>query len=110
MTPRAALLVINQSADADTDWMGDSKCSDKAIDPDIWFNNVPMARLICSLCPVQDFCLAHALERETEGEVLLGVWGGLSRIQRQRLRDSPGSLTMMRKVRRPRPQLTCTAC
>lgn len=102
MTPPKALLVLNRVYDESTDWMSESKCADKKIDPDIWFRDVPTARLICSLCPVQDLCLAHALEREAEGDVLLGVWGGLSRIQRARLRENPGSLTMMRKVRRRR--------
>ena len=101
MAPNRAFL-IRERSETEDDWMTESRCSDKEHDPDIWFNNVPMARMICSMCPVRDLCLAHAMEREQRGDALLGVWGGLSRIQRRRLRNNPTALGMMRKVRRPR--------
>lgn len=104
MVPIQALTTLD--ARTDDEWMSDSRCSDRRLDPDIWFNNVPLARMICSLCPVRDACLSHALERESRGDVLLGVWGGLSRIQRHRLWDRPTALPMMRKVRRVRPTLS----
>lgn len=39
------------------------------------------AREICSQCPVKDSCLAYALENKER----LGMWGGLTPIERRRI-------------------------
>ena len=81
-------------------WYLTSECADPQISPDIWFEDADVARRICGRCPVRDACLDYAMKTEEEsGDRLLGVWGGLSPIQRQRLRDNPSALSQMRRVR-----------
>ncbi|MFC4058242.1 WhiB family transcriptional regulator [Planomonospora corallina] len=45
-------------------------------DPDLWFaespEDVEFAKALCGGCPIQQACLARALEREEPW----GVWGG----------------------------------
>ena len=45
-------------------------------DPDLWFSDSPadldMAKALCAECPIQQACLAGALERAE----YTGVWGG----------------------------------
>lgn len=45
-------------------------------DPELWFaespNDVEFAKALCKDCPVQELCLAGALERREPW----GVWGG----------------------------------
>lgn len=43
---------------------------------------VELAKRVCRECPVSADCLAHALQAEER----LGVWGGLSEGERDRLR------------------------
>lgn len=62
-------------------------------DPDAWFGAVdPLetfhtatykeAKKLCGMCPVQDTCLAYAMEaNEPEG-----VWGGLTPDERKKMR------------------------
>jgi WhiB family redox-sensing transcriptional regulator len=87
------------------DWVTNGACVDHD-EPDLWFDDVDAARRICLSCPVIDSCLSYALTAEASGEVLRGVWGGLSRIQRQRLLAAPArdTLTTMRRVRKPEQQ------
>jgi len=39
------------------------------------------------------------MDIEGDGSILIGVWGGLSPIQRKRLREHPDRLDRMRRVR-----------
>jgi len=81
-------------------WHLSSICADPRLDPDLWFSDSDTARRICSRCPVRNECLSYAMEVEEEsGDQLLGVWGGLSPIQRKRLREHPERLDRMRRVR-----------
>jgi len=81
-------------------WHHASACADPKLSPDIWFDDADTARRICARCPVRDACLSYVLKVEREsGESLLGVWGGLSPIQRRRLAANPDSLERMRRVR-----------
>lgn len=83
------------------EWVTESACADHD-EPDLWFDNVDAARRICLECPVMDSCLTYALTVESTGEILRGVWGGLSHIQRRRLLVTPARSTLvaMRRVRR----------
>jgi WhiB family redox-sensing transcriptional regulator len=66
------------------DWARDGLCAE--VDLDLWFpgdgsDGLP-AKRICRRCPVRDACLEYAM-RNTE---LDGIWGGLSKKQRQKQR------------------------
>lgn len=64
-------------------WMEDARC--RETDAELWFPEVGgaarEAKRICAQCPVQEPCLAFALEHYEEG-----IWAGTNRQQRQRLR------------------------
>jgi len=58
-------------------------------DPEIWFgdpNNTydtsALAKRLCKMCPARQACAEYAIVSNQ----LFGIWGGLSRKQRQRLR------------------------
>ena len=64
-------------------WFAQAQCrgntSDFFVDKG---QSVAPAKAICAGCPVVDECLSHAIaHRETRG-----VWGGLTPIERKRLR------------------------
>jgi WhiB family transcriptional regulator, redox-sensing transcriptional regulator len=82
-------------------WYLLSICADsQSYDPDIWFSDSDTARRICAHCPVRNNCLSYAMDIETDSDIqLVGVWGGLSPIQRKRLREHPDRLDRMRRVR-----------
>ena len=80
-------------------WHLQALCAEKTNDPDIWFEDLDAARRVCAHCPVRNDCLAYALSSEEDGAQLIGVWGGLSPIQRKRLRSHPDRLERMRRVR-----------
>jgi WhiB family redox-sensing transcriptional regulator len=90
------VMVVQQDL---TLWHLHSACADPDISADIWFDDADTARRICGRCPVRNACLQYAMDVEADGERLHGVWGGLSPIQRQRLRENPESLDRMRRVR-----------
>lgn len=82
------------------DWHLYSLCADKAYDSDTWFEDADAARRICAHCPVRNDCLQYAMDVEVKSGIpLIGVWGGLSPIQRKRLRAHPEALERMRRVR-----------
>lgn len=87
--------------EASLSWHLDAICADSATyDPDLWFSDSDEARRICAHCPVRNDCLGYAMDVEQEsGNQLIGVWGGLSPIQRKRLRQYPDRLDRMRRVR-----------
>jgi WhiB family redox-sensing transcriptional regulator len=70
------------------DWRHRARCRD--LDPELFFPvgvggpaeaQIQAAKAVCALCPVQPDCLNYAL---TFAEA--GVWGGLSEVERQRIR------------------------
>jgi len=87
--------------EASLSWHLEAICADSATyDPDLWFSDSDEARRICAHCPVRNECLSYAMDVEQEsGAQLIGVWGGLSPIQRKRLRQYPDRLDRMRRVR-----------
>lgn len=74
------------------DWREQAACS--SVDPDLWhpegdevITKGRRAKAVCGSCPVQTECLEYAL---TQGENL-GIWGGLTALERRRLK--PGQTT-----------------
>ena len=69
------------------DWTGSARCTEA--DPEIFFppRNNPgrAARAVCAGCEVRAQCLAYATVHAQEN---YGIWGGLSRVERIRLRDA----------------------
>lgn len=65
-------------------WMQDAVCA--TVDPEAWFPEVGLsnkaAKQICLSCPVREQCLQAALDRDER----FGVWGGLSEMERRKLR------------------------
>jgi len=65
------------------EWMSDALCVE--IGTDIFFpadpNNWREAKIACAMCPVSNECLEYALK-----ENVLGIWGGTTDKERQRLR------------------------
>ncbi|MFH8797086.1 WhiB family transcriptional regulator [Streptomyces sp. NPDC017941] len=70
-------------------WQTDALCAQT--DPDAFFPEVggsPRAAVrTCATCPVRPDCLAYALARPS----LSGIWGGLTTVQRDRLRLGRGA-------------------
>lgn len=66
-------------------------------DPDLWFpdetedakglaaTRYTQARKLCAVCPVKELCLEYALAQPEYD----GMWGGLSPVERKRLRQAP---------------------
>ncbi|ALX66828.1 WhiB family transcriptional regulator [Microbacterium sp. XT11] len=66
-------------------WMRDALCAQS--DPDLWFppkggEGGAEAKRICQSCDVIGQCLAYALEHNET----VGIWGGKSPKERQRIR------------------------
>lgn len=86
------------------EWMAHGACADLRLPPDIVADifypregrtdAARNAKNICRRCPVRDECLEHALVHE-----MWGVWGGLTPLERRRLRRARG----IELPRRPRP-------
>ena len=69
-------------------WQDQALCAE--IDPDMWFpgkghhHTAKTAKRICQQwCPVREPCLAYAIAHPE----LIGIWGGTSTRERQRIRD-----------------------
>ena len=70
-----------------TGWREEAACS--GLDTNLFFPAaeedqvlLAMARQVCATCPVQEACLAYAVEsRQT-----VGIWGGATTRERRRLR------------------------
>lgn len=70
-----------------TGWREDAACS--GLDTRLFFPTaeedpaqLKLAREVCESCPVQELCLAYAVEsRQT-----VGIWGGATTRERRRLR------------------------
>jgi len=69
-------------------WKDKAECLDA--DPDIFFPpegvNIHQARAVCARCPVQEECLEYALKHNIE----FGVWGGMSRKEREQIARKRG--------------------
>lgn len=65
-------------------WMNEGACAE--VDPELFFPETAFeakaAKRICRGCDVARQCLIHALNRPQE----VGIWGGTSDRQRQKLR------------------------
>jgi hypothetical protein len=72
-----------QYYDRGLDWRVDARCAQT--DPEIFYpdkgGNTNDAKRVCAGCPVRANCLEYALDRDER----YGVWGGLSRKERERL-------------------------
>ena len=70
-----------------TGWREEAACS--GLDTRLFFPateddqvQLTVARQVCAMCPVQEACLAYAIEsRQT-----VGIWGGATTRERRRLR------------------------
>jgi hypothetical protein len=67
-------------------WKESAACATSPT-PDLWFDDLEAARVVCKGCPVQADCLAEATALEEAGVLLWGVWGGLSPAQRSHQRQ-----------------------
>ncbi|MGH3500941.1 MAG: WhiB family transcriptional regulator [Nocardioidaceae bacterium] len=78
---RALLAVLDLQP-----WMEDALCAQT--DPEVFFpdkgQSAKQAKRVCARCPVQQPCLAYALDRPE----LQGVWGGLTERERRQLRTA----------------------
>jgi len=69
-------------------WAVDALCGQT--DPEAFFPEkggrgaAKAAKAVCARCPVQPECLADALSRDERW----GIWGGMSLLQRRRLRGA----------------------
>lgn len=67
-------------------WMDHANCL--GMDPDMFFpvrgGDTKPARRICASCPVRDTCLEYALQSPG----LVGIWGGTSERDRQKIRGA----------------------
>lgn len=92
-------MTVNRIQDWDAaGWRDRAACRDS--DPDLFFpagstgpalEEIRAAKALCATCPVQDQCLAFALETNQDA----GIWGGLSEDERRERR---------RKVAQARPR------
>lgn len=82
------LLISFKLNDTDTRWMDLAKCN--ADDGISWFPQqgerhlTAVAKKFCGDCPVRQRCLNWALDNE----IMYGVWGGKSPVERERLLHS----------------------
>lgn len=72
-----------------TSWMSQAGC--KSVNPELFFPlgssdapdwQIARAKRICSSCPVRNDCLAYAVDTAQK----YGIWGGLTELERRRLR------------------------
>jgi WhiB family redox-sensing transcriptional regulator len=66
-----------------TQWRSKAAC--QGLDPEIFYplddEDAEEAKVVCTVCPVREACLEHALGyREKEG-----VWGGATERERRRI-------------------------
>ena len=76
--------------------MQDATCKRLLINPIIFYpigrqvSQAPLAKKVCSICPVQSECLNYALDNGIKD----GIWGGLTKTERKRLRRERILLTV----------------
>lgn len=71
------------------DWMADARCALSGLDPETWFPErqsavKAFAKRICQTCPVRQECLDFADQEGYDD----GIWGGLDRDERKKLKNS----------------------
>ena len=71
------------------DWMADAKCASSGLDPETWFPErqptvKAIAKRICQTCPVRQECLDFADQEGYDD----GIWGGLDRDERKKLKNT----------------------
>lgn len=68
----------------DSTWRGEAAC--RGLDTGIFFpatdEEAEPAKVICESCPVREACLGYAIASRQED----GVWGGLTEVERRKLR------------------------
>lgn len=68
-------------------WQEDAVCA-ASDNPDLWFSDDPQIQAlvinVCQSCPVRNQCLEAALAVPAPDD--WGIWGGLTRDKRRRLR------------------------
>ncbi len=74
------------------DWMADAKCASSRLDPETWFPErqptvKAIAKRICQTCPVRQECLDFADQEGYDGYDE-GIWGGLDRDERKKLKNT----------------------
>ena len=66
------------------EWVHQARCAE--VDPELWYppkgHSGKEAKAVCARCEVRRQCLAYAIEADEEH----GIWGGLNRAERVRLR------------------------
>lgn len=68
-----------------THWRDRGRC--RGVDPDVFYpeeddaESETAAKAVCEHCPVREPCLEHAITRREK----IGIWGGLTAIERRRL-------------------------
>ncbi|WP_216677729.1 WhiB family transcriptional regulator [Streptomyces sp. MNP-20] len=84
MTARAGATTAPAAGPRPDAWQDDGICAQT--DPESFFptegRSARPAKKICAGCPVRHECRAYALARPE----LYGIWGGLTRVERGRLR------------------------
>ena len=66
-------------------WVEEASC--RGIDGDMFYPElytneiVAAAKRVCSLCPVKDECLEHAMVNRE----IFGIWGGTTELERNRM-------------------------
>ena len=91
VSPEYALgvMILQYTRELDDGWRSQAACDGEGVDSEIFFperrgdnGKIKEAKKICASCPVQQECLDYALENNED----LGVWGGMSRNQRKKLK------------------------
>jgi len=82
------------------DWRKEALCAES--DPELFSpstgESADAAKKICASCDVRAQCLAYALENDERS----GIWGGLSPLERRRLRSKASAHERARTARRKR--------
>jgi len=80
-------------------WVVEGSCV--GLDPELFFpingssHTIPVAKRVCADCVVRVECLTYALENALDH----GIWGGLTELERRRLRNPDAPLSESAQVR-----------
>lgn len=84
MTGNILFALLKGEALPEDSWQSEALCAQA--DPEAFFpergSSARDAKTICATCPVRQECLEYALENDER----FGIWGGLSELERRRLR------------------------